>query len=97
MPSFQINEEYVIIKEKDKKKYLPSQIVQLMKDEGYSFKMHTHTLLWKEMDAKNPSNNYGKIPTSFLMCMTGHSTEKMFLTYIGKSNKDIAMELTNYF
>lgn len=43
------------------------------------------------------SNNYGKIPTSFLMYMTGHTTEKMFLTYIGKSNKDIAMELTKYF
>ena len=43
------------------------------------------------------TNNYGTIPTSFLMYMTGHSTEKMFLTYIGKSNKDIAMELTNYF
>ena len=43
------------------------------------------------------TNNYGQIPTSYLMYMTGHSTEKMFLTYIGKSNKDIAMELTNYF
>ena len=43
------------------------------------------------------SNNYGIIPTSFLMFVTGHSTETMFLTYIGKSNKDIAMELTNYF
>lgn len=43
------------------------------------------------------SNNYGKIPTSFLMYITGHTTEGMFLTYIGKSNKDIAMELTNYF
>jgi len=43
------------------------------------------------------SNNYGIIPTSFLMYITGHSTETMFLTYIGKSNKDIAMELTNYF
>ena len=43
------------------------------------------------------SNNYGTIPTSFLMYVTGHSTEAMFLTYIGKSNKDIAMELTNYF
>ena len=43
------------------------------------------------------TNNYGQIPTSFLMYMTGHSTEQMFLTYIGKSNKDIAMELTNYF
>lgn len=43
------------------------------------------------------TNNYGKIPTSFLMHITGHTTEAMFLTYIGKSNKDIAMELTNYF
>lgn len=43
------------------------------------------------------TNNYGKIPTSFLMYITGHTTEAMFLTYIGKSNKDIAMELTNYF
>ena len=43
------------------------------------------------------SNNYGIIPTSFLMYVTGHTTESMFLTYIGKSNKDIAMELTNYF
>jgi integrase len=43
------------------------------------------------------TNNYGTIPTSFLMYVTGHATEAMFLTYIGKSNKDIAMELTNYF
>lgn len=43
------------------------------------------------------TNNYGIIPTSFLMYVTGHTTEAMFLTYIGKSNKDLAMELTNYF
>ena len=43
------------------------------------------------------TNNYGIIPTSFLMYITGHTTEAMFLTYIGKSNKDIAMELTSYF
>ena len=43
------------------------------------------------------TNYYGKIPTSFLIYITGHSTEAMFLNYIGKSNKDIAMELTNYF
>lgn len=43
------------------------------------------------------SNKYGTIPTSFLKYITGHSTEEMFLTYIGKSNKDIAMELTKYF
>jgi integrase len=43
------------------------------------------------------TNFYGKIPTTYLIYVTGHSTEAMFLTYIGKSNKDIAMELTNYF
>lgn len=43
------------------------------------------------------TNHYGKIPTSFLIYVTGHSTEKMFLNYIGKSNKDIALELTSYF
>jgi integrase len=43
------------------------------------------------------SNFYGIIPTNYLIYVTGHSTETMFLTYIGKSNKDLAMELTNYF
>ncbi len=43
------------------------------------------------------TNFYGKIPTTYLIYVTGHSTEKMFLSYIGKSNKDLAMELTNYF
>ncbi|MFH4964766.1 phage integrase SAM-like domain-containing protein [Gaetbulibacter sp. M235] len=43
------------------------------------------------------TNFYGKIPTSYLIYVTGHSTEKMFLSYIGKSNKDLAMEITNYF
>ncbi|WP_156424163.1 hypothetical protein [Myroides odoratus] len=43
------------------------------------------------------TNNYGKIPTVFLMNMTGHSTEQMFLKYIGKGSNDIAMELSEYF
>ena len=43
------------------------------------------------------TNFYGKIPTSFLIYVTGHKTEEMFLNYIGKSNKDIALELTKYF
>lgn len=42
------------------------------------------------------TNNYGKIPTSFLKYVTGHSTESMFLNYINKSNKDIALELSKY-
>lgn len=43
------------------------------------------------------TNFYGKIPTTYLIYVTGHSTEAMFLNYIGKSNKDLAMELTKYF
>lgn len=43
------------------------------------------------------SNFYGIIPTSLLINITGHSTETMFLTYIGKSNKDLAKETFKYF
>jgi integrase len=43
------------------------------------------------------TNFYGKIPTTYLIYVTGHSTETMFLNYIGKSNKDLALEITNYF
>lgn len=43
------------------------------------------------------SNFYGTIPTSLLINITGHSTETMFLTYIGKSNKDLAKETHKYF
>ncbi|WP_425076191.1 phage integrase SAM-like domain-containing protein [Psychroserpens sp. S379A] len=43
------------------------------------------------------TNYYGKIPTTLLINVTGHSTESMFLNYIGKSNKDLALELTKYF
>lgn len=43
------------------------------------------------------TNHYGKIPTTFLIHITGHSTEKQFLSYIKKSNKDLAMESYDYF
>jgi integrase len=43
------------------------------------------------------TNFYGQIPTNYLIYVTGHSSESLFLKYIGKSNKDIAMELTKYF
>lgn len=43
------------------------------------------------------SNFYGKIPTAHLINITGHSSEEMFLNYIGKSNEDLAMEIGNYF
>jgi len=43
------------------------------------------------------TNFYGTIPTTYLIYVTGHSTETMFLNYIGKSNKDLALEIIKYF
>lgn len=43
------------------------------------------------------TNFYGKVPTTYLINITGHSTEKMFLNYIKKSNKDLALDSFNYF
>ena len=43
------------------------------------------------------TNNYGRIPTSLLINVTGHSTETMFLEYIGKTVTEKAIELAKYF
>ena len=57
-----INKEYAVIKETEKKKYLPKQIVELMKREGFhKFRMHEFTQLWKSKGAKDPSKGYGTI------------------------------------
>lgn len=57
-----INKEYAVIKETEKRKYLPKQIVEIMNDEGFAnFSMHRHTVLWKLEDARNPDKNYGAL------------------------------------
>tara|TARA_R110002072_G_scaffold72354_2_gene173020 strand:- start:4676 stop:6010 length:1335 start_codon:yes stop_codon:yes gene_type:complete len=43
------------------------------------------------------TNFYGKMPTSYLIHITGHSSENLFLEYIQKSNKDLALEISKYF
>jgi integrase len=43
------------------------------------------------------TNNYGKIPTSLLINVTGHTTEAMFLDYIGKAETEKAKQLAEYF
>ncbi|WP_066223376.1 phage integrase SAM-like domain-containing protein [Formosa haliotis] len=43
------------------------------------------------------TNYYGKLPTTFLIGITGHSAEKMFLEYIGKGQKDLAFDAYEYF
>lgn len=42
------------------------------------------------------TNHYEKVSTSSLMNITGHSTEKMFLTYIRKAPKEDANQLKEY-
>ena len=50
----------VYVKETEKVKYRPGQIVALMKTEGFPrFTMHEHTELWKELDAKREPGKFG--------------------------------------
>lgn len=57
-----VNKEYAVIKETEKKKYRPKQIVDIMKHEGYTdFSIHYHTKLWQCLDAKNPAKGYGTL------------------------------------
>ena len=43
------------------------------------------------------TNFYGVIPTPLLMNATGHTTEKSFLEYIGKTETEMAKHLAFYF
>lgn len=43
------------------------------------------------------TNFYGEIPTTYLKYITGHKKEETFLSYIGKSNKDLAKEVFKFF
>lgn len=57
-----VNKDYVVIKETERNKYLPKQIVELMKNEGYlKFTMYNHTQLWQSLDAKNSGKGYGTL------------------------------------
>jgi integrase len=43
------------------------------------------------------SNLYTELPTPLLMQITGHSTEKMFLKYIGKNSIDYAQQIADFY
>ena len=50
----------VLLKEVEKPKYRPSDIVNEIQREGYDrFTISKHTDLWKALDAKNPKKNLG--------------------------------------
>jgi hypothetical protein len=55
-----VNASYTLIKETERKKYLPSHVLEIMAKEGFGlFKYNDHTNLWKSEDAKNPEKGYG--------------------------------------
>ena len=43
------------------------------------------------------TNNYGILPTPLIMRITGHKTEKMLLTYIGKKGIDVAQQIADFY
>lgn len=43
------------------------------------------------------TNLYGKMPTSLIMQITGHTTERSFLGYIGKSGMDYAQQIAEFY
>ena len=69
-PGSEISEKFnIALKEVEKKKYLPSEIVNQMKVEGWDrFTMHSHTKLWKKLDAKNPAKGYGAVAVGKMWC-----------------------------
>ncbi|MCL2484773.1 MAG: DUF3644 domain-containing protein [Endomicrobia bacterium] len=55
-----LNKEYVMIKETEKEKFLPGQIVLKMIGLGFAkFNMDKFVRLWQDKDAKNPKYNFG--------------------------------------
>jgi hypothetical protein len=52
--------ERILLKEVERKKYLPSEIVLKIKSAGHpSFNMNDHTLISKQLNARNPGKGYG--------------------------------------
>lgn len=55
-----LNKEYVVIKDRERPKHKPGEIVAIMKAAGFpGFSMHWHTQLWHELDGKNPAKGFG--------------------------------------
>lgn len=56
----QVNKTYALIKETERPKYTPGQVVKIMRDEGFhKFRVHEHTEFWRAEDAKNPGKGFG--------------------------------------
>jgi len=55
-----LNKEIRIIRDREKPKHLPTEIVNLMKAKGFkSFGLHQHYQLWKQLNAKDENKGFG--------------------------------------
>jgi len=55
-----LNKEYVLIKDSEKPKYLPKQVVDKMQAKGFKrFNMDQHTKLWKRLCARKEGKGFG--------------------------------------
>ena len=69
-PGSEVAEKFnIALKEVEKKKYLPSEVVNQIKAEGWDrFTMDSHTKLWKKLDAKNQARGYGAVAVGKTWC-----------------------------
>lgn len=79
-----------------------SKIKETEKDSGIYRKQSgtykKHELVTSHIGRRSFATNfYGKIPTPYLINITNHSSEVLFLKYLGKTNKDLAKETFKYF
>lgn len=50
----------VLLKEINKKRYTPKQVVEMMQAEGFpAFTQHYHTQIWQGLDAKDSAKGFG--------------------------------------
>ena len=69
-PGSEIADKFnLALKEVEKRKYLPSEIVTTMQAEGWDrFTMDSHTKLWKRLAAKDPAKAYGAVAVGKQWC-----------------------------
>ncbi|MGH7225364.1 MAG: DUF3644 domain-containing protein, partial [Gemmataceae bacterium] len=62
-PGSAIAEKFnLALKEVEKRKYLPKEIVQTIQSEGWNrFTVRSHTKLWQQLVAKDPAKGYGAV------------------------------------
>lgn len=80
----QVNAQYVMIKETERPKCRPGQVVEEMRKKGFSgFDMHHHTILWQSMNAKESGKGFGTVVAgtwywyeSWLKVVEKHCEEK---------------------